>query len=321
MKKITTLLACFLLLGTFAKAQQDAMFTKYMFNSLSYNPAYAGSKEHMSLGLLHRSQWVGIEGAPQTQSFTMHTPLSNNRVGIGMNIMNDKIGPSNNLFVGLDYAYRIKIGSGKLSLGLQGSIENWRADWTLLSTEDVFDPEFNTNPNSWLPNFGAGLYYYTKVFYLGASVPKLIQNDLTPAGEKNNFFVNKGRRHYYLTGGVAIPLNGEDLILRPSMLVKSVGIFDEEINAPTEFDVDVSLLFYQTFWVGVSFRSAFDFKNSSNDSVDFWASYNLPNGLTIGAAFDYTLTKLESEAKGSFELMVGYEFDYKTKRTVTPRYF
>ena len=321
MKKITTLLACFLLLGTFAKAQQDAMFTKYMFNSLSYNPAYAGSKEHMSLGLLHRSQWVGIEGAPQTQSFTMHTPLSNNRVGIGMNIMNDKIGPSNNLFVGLDYAYRIKIGSGKLSLGLQGSIENWRADWTLLSTEDVFDPEFNTNPNNWLPNFGAGLYYYTKVFYLGASVPKLIQNDLTPAGEKNNFFVNKGRRHYYLTGGVAIPLNGEDLILRPSMLVKSVGIFDEEINAPTEFDVDVSLLFYQTFWVGVSFRSAFDFKNSSNDSVDFWASYNLPNGLTIGAAFDYTLTKLESVAKGSFELMVGYEFDYKTKRTVTPRYF
>lgn len=321
MKKITTLLACFLLLGTFAKAQQDAMFTKYMFNSLSYNPAYAGSKEHMSLGLLHRSQWIGIDGAPQTQSFTMHTPLSNNRVGIGMNIMNDKIGPSNNLFVGLDYAYRIKIGPGKLSLGLQGSIENWRADWTLLSTEDVFDPEFNTNPNSWLPNFGAGLYYYTKVFYLGASVPKLIQNDLTPAGEKNNFFVNKGRRHYYLTGGVAIPLNGEDLILRPSMLVKSVGIFNEEINAPTEFDVDVSLLFYQTFWVGVSFRSAFDFKNSSNDSVDFWASYNLPNGLTIGAAFDYTLTKLESEAKGSFELMVGYEFDYKTKRTVTPRYF
>ncbi len=321
MKKITTLLVCFLLLGTFAKAQQDAMFTKYMFNSLSYNPAYAGSKEHMALGFLHRSQWVGIDGSPRTQSFTMHTPLSNNRVGIGMNIMNDKIGPSNNLFVGLDYAYRIKIGPGKLSLGVQGSIENWRADWTKLSVQDNFDLEFNTNPNTWLPNFGAGLYYYTKTFYLGASVPKLIKNDLTPANNTNNFFLNKGRRHYYLTGGVAIPLNGEDLVLRPSMLVKNVGLFDGEVTAPTEFDMDLSLLFYQTFWVGVSFRSAFEFKDSSYDSVDFWASYNLPNGLRIGAAFDYTLTKLNQASKGSFELMVGYEFDYKTKRTVTPRYF
>lgn len=322
MKKITTLLAFFLLLGTFAQGQQDAMFTKYMFNSLSFNPAYAGSKEHMALGFLHRSQWVGIDGAPNTESFTMHTPLSNKRVGVGMNLMRDKIGPSVDMFLGLDYAYRIKIGPGKLSLGVQGSIENWRADWTELDPEKVFDPSFNTNPNTWLPNFGAGLYYYTRMFYVGASVPKLIKNDLTPIGDtKNNFLLNKGRRHYYLTTGVAIPLNGEDLVFRPSVLVKSVALFDEGFSTPTEFDIDLSLLFYQTFWVGASFRSAFEFKSSSYDSVDFWASYNLSNGLRIGAAFDYTLTKLQGPAKGSFELMIGYEFDYQTKRTVTPRYF
>jgi len=335
MKRFLTLLAVTLYLGT-SFAQQDPMFTKYMFNSLIFNPAYAGSKDYMSLGILHRSQWVGIDGAPVTQSITAHTPLKNERVGVGFSLVNDAIGPTNNLGVNLSYAYRIPIGEngGKLSIGLQGGVENYRADFTDLILEDGLgpDPAFIENPNRWLPNFGAGVFYYNPTFYAGFSSPQLVEYDL----RQNNLGVNgstwaRQYRHYFFTAGGAIPLSGDDLVFKPSVLVKNVSLFgnfrkDEEFQmfeTPTEFDVDLSIFFYQTLWLGVSYRSAFeDFDDTSSyDSFDIWASYFLKNGLRIGAAYDYTLTELSQATAGSFELYLGYEFDYETKKTVTPRYF
>lgn len=334
MRKITTLLAFCCLLCSNSYGQQDAMFTKYMFNTLTYNPGYAGAKDHLALGLIHRTQWWGIDGAPQTQSFTIHTPMKNERVGIGLNAVNDKIGPTNSLSANISYAYRIPIGKGKLSIGLQGGVTNWRADWselTLQSGQGVDDAYAETEPNYWLPNFGAGVYYYTKKFYMGLGVPHLIEYDLRKDENINTSLWAKQYRHYFFSTGAAIPLNGEMLVFKPSILVKNVGLLSnfnkddafQDFGAPTEFDVDLSLLFYQTLWVGASFRSAieaFD-DTSSFDSVDIWASYNLANGLRIGAAYDYTLTKLQGPAQGSFEVMLGYEFDYKTKQLVTPRYF
>lgn len=331
MRNSITLLICFFLVGNALNAQQDAMFTKYMFNSLVYNPAYAGAKDHMSIGLLHRTQWWGIDGAPTTQSLTLHTPMKNERVGIGFSAINDDIGPTHTIQANLSYAYRIPVGKSKLSIGIQGGVMNWRADWSKLSLEDQVDEAYaESDPSYWLPNFGAGVYFYNPKFYVGLGVPHLIEYDLRETDINTSQWA-KQYRHYFFSTGAAFPLNGDMLIFKPSILVKNVGLLSslskdeayQNYGAPTEFDIDLSLLFYQALWVGVSFRSAIEVfdDTSSFDSVDIWASYYLANGLRIGAAYDYTLTKLQGPAEGSFEIMLGYEFNYKSKQLVTPRYF
>lgn len=179
MKKISTLLTLLILTGTVLFGQQEPMFTKYMFNSLIFNPAYAGSKEHMSVGLLHRTQWYEIDGAPTTQTFTLHTPLRNERVGVGFSLINDVIGPSNTVGANVIYAYRIPFGKNmKLSIGLQGGIESYKADFSELNLENEVDPSFLQPVSKFLPNFGAGFYLYSKNFYLGGSVPHLVEYDL-----------------------------------------------------------------------------------------------------------------------------------------------
>ncbi len=330
MRRIFTLLTLILFIGYQANAQQDPMFTKYMFNSLVYNPAYAGAKDHLAIGLLHRTQWWGIDGAPHTQSFTIHSPLKNERVGVGLSAVNDIIGPTRTTGANLSYAYRIPFGKAKLAIGLQGGVTNWRADWTKLNIQQGGDEAFqDQSPSKWIPNFGAGLYFYTDRFYIGAGVPQMLEYDLRDEAQTEIYA--KTYRHYFFSAGVAIPLKGDDLVFKPSILVKNVGLLSnlsktdafQNIGAPTEFDVDLSLLFFQQFWVGASFRSAieaFD-DTSSFDSIDAWISYMMMNGLRIGLAYDYTLTKLQQPAKGSFEVMLGYEFNYKTKKAVTPRYF
>ncbi len=318
-----------------AMGQQDPMFTKYMFNSLHYNPAYAGSHEHLSLALLHRTQWINFQGAPNTQTFTAHTPLRENRVGVGLSLLHDQIGVTRTSSANLSYAYRIPLSKkARLSVGIQGGMTNWRADWNKLELENTVDPAFDGDVQSkWLPNFGFGLYFQTKRFYTGLSSPHLIEHKLREsAGTVESALVAQQYRHYYFTVGGAIPIVGDDIIFKPSLLVKNVGIDSKlrktedlrSINAPTEFDVDLSVLFMETLWVGAAFRSSIEkFSNdkSSFDSGDIWASYNLRNGMRIGAAYDYTLTEINKETPGSFEIMLGYEFDFKTNRIETPRYF
>jgi len=308
-------------------AQQDPMFTKYMFNSLWYNPAYAGSSDHMNFNLIHRSQWIGFPGAPQTQSLTLHTPLRNERVGVGFSLVNDKVGALNNLYANFAYAYRIPVGYGNLSIGMQGGLSNFTANWAKLNIKDP-DPSFQTPLNTFRPNFGAGLYYYTSRFYAGLGVPHLIEYDLSPKTAQDAIYARQ-YRHYYFSMGGAINLSGPDLVFKPSILVKNVGLLSgiskdtafQRINAPTEIDIDASFLFFPTLWIGAAYRTALQIKNSSNDSFDLWAAYFLGNGLRIGLAYDYPLTRLRQQTIGSFEIMLGYEFDYKTSRVVTPRYF
>lgn len=314
--------------------QQDPMFTKYMFNSLHYNPAYAGSHDHLSMALLHRTQWINFQGAPNTQTLTIHTPLQENRVGVGLSLLHDQIGVSNTTGLNLSYAYRIPFGQqSTLAVGIQGGMTNWRADWQKLNLEQGDDPSFmGENPNKWLPNFGIGLYFQKKRFYTGISSPHLIEHKLNDDAAPSATLVSQQYRHYYFTMGGAIPVKGDDIIFKPSLLVKNVGIDSKlrkteelrSINAPTEFDIDLSFLFVETLWIGTAFRSSiekFDKNKSSFDSGDIWASYNLRNGMRIGIAYDYTLTEIRKETPGSFEVMLGYEFDFKTRRIETPRYF
>lgn len=326
------------------QAQQDPMFTKYFFNTLNYNPAYAGSKEYMSIVALAREQWVGWGtgtenggGAPSSQTFSIHTPIMK-RVGVGLNVFNDNIGATKNSGISGSYAYRIPFGESKLSLGLSGGISYWRADWSQLTYRDPrgTDPVFsNSMETVWVPQIGAGAYFYHKYYYFGISAPRLFSYPLRP---NDGVFQNILKTaqlypHYYLTSGAAFRLRGDDLVFRPSILIKNVGLLKQysadgqgvrPIGAPDEFDIDLSLFFYEKLWIGAAFRSTFDkiFRgNSSHDSVDMWATIYLKNGLRVGMAYDFPLTELNNYTVGSFELMLGYDFDYVVKKVTTPRYF
>lgn len=330
MKKLSILAVTLCLAISGLYAQQDPMFTKYMFNSLVYNPAYAGSNGHMAMNLIHRSQWVGLEGAPTTQSFNLHTPLKNERVGVGLSAVNDKIGPSGTIDINASYAYRIPVGGkNHIAVGLQGGITNLRANYSEVGVVDPSDPVFAENINKLLPNFGAGIYFQNPNFYAGFGAPKMVEYDLRDANAPTTPIYARTFRHYFASIGGAIPLGSKNLIFKPSALVKSAGWFSslrkdvafQNISAPTEVDIDLSLFFHETFWLGAAFRTAVERNLSSDDSFDIWAAYFLKNGLRIGAAYDYTLTDIQNVSNGSFEIMLGYEFYYKTKRVVTPRYF
>lgn len=333
MKKLSALVLTIVFAWTGATAQQDPMVTHYMFNSIAFNPAYAGSNDHLSLGLLHRSQWVGLDGAPTTQWLFAHSPLKNERVGVGAAFANDQIGPIGVSEGYLSYAYRIPFGKNwKLAVGLQGGVTNWRSDWTKLKIKEGNDGVFEAQPAKWLPNFGAGLYLSNKKFYVGFASPKLVEYDLRDVNTPATAINAKTYRHYYASIGAAIPLGSEKLIFKPSALVKSVSWFSsarkdnnyDNIGAPTEANLDISFFLQETLWIGSSFRTSlekFDGDRSSFDSVDFWMQYYLQNGLRLGAAYDYSLTPLQTVSAGSFEVLIGYEFDYKTKKVVTPRYF
>ncbi len=335
------------MLQTEVKAQQEPQFTHYMFNTLVYNPGYAGSKEYLSAVAVYRDQWAavggkaGFAGRPLTQTFSIHSTI-NKKVGLGFNLVNASAGARQTTYANGIYAYRINFGKGTLSVGLQGGIMNWRADWTKLDFQQPqeLDNAFGTlTPSLWLPDFGAGLFFYTPHFYAGASMPHLANFPLrqVSAAERNEIRKwARVQRHFYLTTGGVIPLNGDDLVFRPSFLLKSVGLFNNffrqgnlvrEIGAPASFDLDASLFFQKKLWLGLSFRSAFAAfntqgpKQSSPDSFDLWMSLYFHNGLNIGMSYDYPIGKLKSAASGSFELMLGYDFNQQVDKAAHIRYF
>ena len=315
-----------------ARGQQDPMFTNYHFNSLVFNPAYAGSNEHLTLNLIHRQQWLGFDGAPVTQSLIAHTPLKNERVGVGFSMVNDIIGSTSSLNIAGSYAYRMLVGKKKnmkLSVGLQASVANWRGDWLDVTVEQGTDPSFQQNISRWLPNFGAGVYLSGKRFYAGFGCPRLLENDLQAVKHEGVDYYGKTYRHWYTTIGGVLPIDGDQLIFRPSLLLKSTGLFSslksdkkgQNIGSPTALNIDASFFFRQAFWVGATFRTAVQTQKSSSDSADIWVAWCLRNGLRLGASYDITISRLQKAAGNSFELMAGFEFDIKVKKVASPRYF
>ncbi len=330
-----------------SSAQQEAQFTHYMFNTLAYNPGYAGSKEYLSAVAVYRDQWaasggkIGWEGRPVTQTLSVHSTFKK-RVGLGLNIINGSTGAREATYLSGIYAYRIKFDKSTLSVGLQGGMMNWRADWSQLDfqqPQEIDNAFKNPSPSLWLPDFGAGLFFYTPNFYAGASMPHLANFHLRQLTAAEQGEVRKWaqvHRHFYFTTGGAIPINGDDLVFRPSFLLKSVGVFNNffrqgdivrEIGAPVSFDLDAALFFQQKLWLGTSFTSAFAAfnnngpKQTSHTSVDFYAVLHLEKGLRIGLAYDYPLGKLKSVATGSFELLLGYDFNHNVDKAVHIRYF
>ena len=329
-----------------AKAQQDPMFTKYMFNSLAFNPAYAGTHGYLSSAVIVRDQWLGWNkgrdsyggGAPVTYTASVHSPAWQH-VGLGGYISQDQFGSSRFTSLELSYAYRFQLTEDvRLSLGLRGGLTHHGYDYTGLHIKDGGDEAFGEFSGTGLrPNAGAGAYVYTDRFYIGASVPRVFESTMLnfDRDEANQTQIDVARsyRHLYLAGGVALPVRGDDIVFKPSVLVKGVGWLEgfatssrdvDVVRTPTQVDLDVSFLFQRVLWVGASIRTTVDYivdGNSSHDSADLWAAFTFENGLRVGAAYDYSLTRVQQFGNGSAEVMLGYDLNLKPGRIVTPRYF
>ena len=287
-----------------AHSQQQVMFTQYMFNGLVLNPAYAGSHESISLTALSRIQWVGLDGAPNTQTFSIHSPVPDKNFAIGGYFVRDNIGVTteNNFF--LSYSYRIKMKSGTLSMGIQGGVSDTRVSFDDLN---VIDSNLQGTSSQLKPNFGAGLYFSNERFYFGGSVPYILRNQ--NSGNINSLpqEINSDQiQHYYLTTGAVF--NISPLIkLKPSMLIKAVS------GAPVEFDINANILLDERLWIGVSYRSF--------DSIDLLLELQLNDQLRLGYAYDITTTDLSQVNNGSHEIMLNYRFVFSKNKIVTPRYF
>lgn len=302
MKKLLFAVVCFsslLFACTPARAQQDAMYSMYMFNGLSVNPAYAGSREKPVISALYRHQWTGMEGAPRTAVVVGHAPLSNDKLGLGMTIASDKISIFNTITVMGSYAYRIRFRNNtRLSLGVNVVLNNFRADWNNLALTDDNDAVFISAKKSVVsPNFGTGIYYYGERFYAGISVPHLLNMSLSEhfkAGGTD--MVARQWKHYFYTMGAVFNL-GDNVKFKPSFLFKHVR------NAPFQADLNAAFLFKEALWVGASYRTG--------DAMVFMTEYNFSRGVRLGYAYDYTLSELNDYSSGTHEIMVGYEFKKK----------
>jgi type IX secretion system PorP/SprF family membrane protein len=292
---ITSLVAA----TTVLHAQQDPMYSQYMFNGLAANPAYAGVRGTPSLTALYRNQWIGIEGAPTTFTFSADAPLKNQKMALGLNLVQDKIGISNNLMLNLIYAYHIRFANdGRLSLGLQAGINQFKADYSSVETSltpGQVDNAFGYSTSSLFPNFGFGAYYYTGKFFVGAGVPKMIKNNLSGTNSPTLDFTsypNRQNRHVFITAGYSFDLN-PDWVLKPSTMLKGVH------GAPLELDVNVMTWWKEKLGAGVSYRTA--------DALVAMLQFQVKDELQIGYAYDMTMSKFSGTNSGSHELMLRYE--------------
>jgi len=283
-------------------AQQVATYAQYMFNGLAINPAYAGSQDALSTSFLERFQNVGLKGAPQTETFSIHSPLVNKRVGLGLLVVHDKVGVIDQTGVNAIYAYRIPMNNKAiLSLGIQGGVSMYRADYSQLLLLQNPDPVFNQNVRQTRPNIGAGVYYYNKLGYLGLSMPSML----------NNVFNTGGPTVYQnipiiFNGGYVFTLN-RMLKLKPNFLLK---IMD---GRTVEFDVNANMLFDEVLWFGVSYKSS--------KTVAMLTELQISDQFRFGYSYQITAGPLRVADLGSHEVLLNYRFKYYKKGVVTPRYF
>lgn len=289
-------------------AQQEAMYSQYMFNTLAINPAYAGSRNVTSATALYRNQWVGINGAPETITFSIDAPVNSKKVGLGLQVFNDKIGITKTTGAFASYAYRIRLQKGTLAFGLQAGASQYRADFqnVLLSPDPSNDLAFSQNVNKVLVNVGTGVYYNTDRFYIGLSSPQLLNNKLTNFTVEGNNVFNGQALHLFFATGYVFPLS-DVFALKPSVLVKGVK------GAPIEADLNATLWIKDVFAIGLQYRT----KADMSAMIEIQASPQ----IRLGYAYDRSLTKLVQYNSGSHEIMLRYEFGFEKGKILSPRYF
>ncbi|MBL7472754.1 PorP/SprF family type IX secretion system membrane protein [Robertkochia sediminum] len=298
------------------QAQQDAQYTQYMYNTMSVNPAYTGSRGLMSITGLYRNQWLGLDGAPETQTLNVHTPLKRSKFGVGMSIINDKIGNGVNQQTWFDgtVSYTVQTSyEGKLSFGLKvgGSLLN--IDFTQLNQYD--DVEFTAADNiqnKFSPNIGAGVYYHTDNYYVGLSAPNLLAteyfNDSNNENTDVSSYVAKERVSYYLIGGYVWDFDYR-WKFKPAFLTKVVS------GAPIQMDLSANFMYNDQLTVGLGYRL--------DAAITAMFGFQLSRTLAVGLAYDREITRLGGTAfnSGSFEFFLRYELIRNYSRVQTPRFF
>lgn len=300
------LMLCFCLLfgGNSLKAQQEPMYSQYMFNMSHINPAYAGNRATNNITALFRKQWIAIEGAPATASLSWDKRADESNVGYGLQIYNDRLGVESTSGIQAFYSYRIPFEKSFLSFGLSGGVLNYRAAFSSVLTIQGGDPVFQEDVNGLLPTAGMGVLYASEKWYLGLSVPALLE---TKINIENKQYTTGANNHYFLTGGYIFYVS-ESLKLKPSVLLKAVK------GAPLEYDFNMNAWIHDILGLGLSYRTADAF-------IAMFDIQILPE-LRLGYAYDYTISNLKPFNKGTHELMLRYEFSNKKKeRILSPRYY
>ncbi|MEO4005727.1 MULTISPECIES: type IX secretion system membrane protein PorP/SprF [unclassified Flavobacterium] len=294
-----------LLTGIGGFAQQDAQYTQYMYNTINVNPAYAGSRGVMSIFGLHRTQWVGLEGAPVTNAVSLNTPLNNSNLGLGLSFVNDRIGPADENAISADFSYTINTSERfKLSFGLKATAHLLNVDFTKLNVYDWSDPRFQNNiDNKFSPNFGAGIYLHSDKTYVGISVPNFLE---TKHYDKSSQSTAKENMHYYLIAGHVFEL-GSDVKFKPALLTKVVK------GAPLQVDLSANFLLYEKFTAGLAYRW--------DAACSAMVGFQITNGLFAGYAYDMETTKLADYNSGSHEIFLRFELFNRNNRITSPRFF
>jgi len=293
-----------MLTGIVSYSQQDAQFTQYMYNTININPAYAGSRGFMSLFALHRTQWIGLDGAPVTNSFSINTPISNSKIGVGISFLNDRIGPTNENKISADVSYSIRTSeSFRLSFGLKVTANVFNLDVSRLNPVSQNDPQFQNLNNSFTPNFGAGLYLHSEKTYIGISVPNFIESDKY---DSNSVAMFKEKMNYYLITGHVIDI-GENLKFKPTLLTKIVE------GAPLQVDVSGNFLINNKFVLGGAYRWSAAFSAM--------AGFQISEGIFVGYGYDKETTNLANYNSGSHEIFLRFELSKTYNKITSPRFF
>jgi len=304
MKKIIIALVVLLGYSSTTVAQQDPQYTQYMYNQAVINPAYAGSKEALSIVSLYRNQWSGFDGAPKTLTLSGHSPIGEN-IGLGLSFISDEHGPvkENNIYA--DFSYTINVGEvSKLALGIKAGVT--LHDIALSSgvtTAVAGDPLFANDVSKTNPNAGFGAFFYTDKYYVGLSMPNVLSSiHLDEDGRKYGSEV----QHYFFTAGYVFQLT-ENTKLKPSFLVKS------SFDAPVSFDVNANFLFYDKFEVGASYRST--------DSFSGLVGFAFTDSIRLGYAYDHIMSDIQDAAASSHEVFLQFDLNFPKKVSRSPRFF
>lgn len=291
------------------RGQYDPLYTQYMFNPLALNPAYAGTTGVLNAMIMSRHQWVGFEDAPSTQTFCIHTPVASRNIGTGLSIVHDKIGPITNTNAFFDYSFQFQLNQTvKMSFGLKAGFSHFQRDLTrYLSEVGADDPAYSNNiETKLLPNFGFGVYCYNERFYVGASVPRLLENKIGDDGALSTIQTPTENRLYLLMAGYVYHLS-DNFILKPSFLIRGTS------SAPISYDLNLSILIKENFWIGAMVRPG--------NGFGAILQYQISSQLRAGYAYDMTTNKMMTHQNGTHEVMISYEFNFRKENVQNPRYF
>ena len=290
-------------------AQQDAQYTNYMYNTQIVNPAYVGNRGLTSINLLARTQWLDLDGSPETTALSIDSSIGENeRMGIGLSVFSDKIGPTSENRVNIDYSYAINFLWSKLTFGIKAGLVEMDIDYSKLNIANLSDPLLQYNYNKIQPRLGLGFYFNTEKYYLGFSAPNLLETRYYDELNIENTFFSKvsDRIHYYLIAGYVFDISSK-VKVKPASLIKVVR------GAPVQWDLSMNFLFNYKVTLGIS--------NRLDSAISALGGFQLSDNFFVGLSYDYTAHQIKNFNDGTYELILRIDLMNKDRKILTPRFF